>query len=70
MRKLYGYRALSAGNIAVGQKIREIREKQPGISPQQAMSMASKAVAGHGLYLAPHGMGYKKHSRSHKKIYY
>ena len=45
MRKLYGHRTSSARNIAVGQKIHEIRAKNPGISPQQAMSMASKAVA-------------------------
>ena len=62
------HRMPSARNIAVGNKIREIRASHPGISPQQAMSMASKAVAGRGLYLQPSvGSGYH---RRHKIGYY
>ena len=47
-------RAPNAHAIATGNKIRQIRSTNPGISPQQALAMASKSTAhGSGLYIAP-----------------
>ena len=56
-------RAPNAHAIATGAKIRQIRSTNPGISPQQALAMASKSTARHGsgLYIMPHGYGYRRY---------
>ena len=58
-------RAPNAHAIAVGQRIRQIKAANPGISPQQALSMASKQTSrsGSGMFIAPRGRGLYLHPR-------
>ena len=58
MRK-YRSRAPNAHAVATGNRIRAIRASNPGISPQQALAMASHQTSrsGTGLHLHPYGSG-------------
>ena len=60
MRKYhYRSRAPNAHAVATGNRIRAIRASNPGISPQQALAMASHQTSrsGTGLHLHPYGSG-------------
>ena len=67
MRKYhYRSRAPNAHAIATGNRTRAIRASNPGISPQQALAMASKQTAhGSGLFINPYGSGLYHRRRRH-----
>ena len=69
MRRYKRSRVSNSHAVATGNKIRQLRAANPGISPQQALAMASKQTSKHGsgMYIAqPRGYGLYINPRFHK----